>query len=77
MPQSLHTIPIHFIWSTKNRLPLIKPEIEIELYKYMASMFRIDNIEQLFYFAPLGLEYENRILIQGRCPCLLYFTPLG
>jgi len=39
MPQSLHTIPIHFIWSTKNRLPLIKPEIENELYKYMASIF--------------------------------------
>jgi len=43
MPQSLHTIPIHLIWSTKNRLPLIKPEIENELYKYMASIFREYN----------------------------------
>jgi hypothetical protein len=43
----------------------------------MNDMFGIDKIEQLHYFAPLGLENENRILIQGRCPWLLYFTPLG
>jgi len=40
MPQSFHTIPIHLIWSTKNRRPLIKPEIENELFKYMSSIFR-------------------------------------
>ncbi len=40
MPQSFHTIPIHLVWSTKHRLPHIEPEIEIELYKYMASIFR-------------------------------------
>lgn len=40
MPQSFHSIPIHLIWSTKNRRLLIQPEIETELYKYMASIFR-------------------------------------
>ncbi len=40
MPQSLASIPIHFIWSTKDRQPFIKPEIEKELFSYMASIFR-------------------------------------
>ncbi len=30
MPQSLADIPVHFIWSTKDREPFIKPEIESE-----------------------------------------------
>jgi len=40
MPQSFQCIPIHLIWSTKNRTPCIIPEIEQELYKYIASIFR-------------------------------------
>lgn len=40
MPQSLANIPVHLIWSTKNREPFIKPEIEKELFSYMASIFR-------------------------------------
>jgi REP element-mobilizing transposase RayT len=40
MPQSLARIPIHFVWGTKYRQPFIRPEIEIELFKYMASIFR-------------------------------------
>jgi len=40
MPQSLSNIPVHFIWSTKDRQPLIKPDIEKELFSYMASIFR-------------------------------------
>ena len=40
MPQSFASIPIHFIWSTKDRQPFIKPEIEEALQKYMAGIFR-------------------------------------
>ncbi len=40
MPQSLACIPIHFVWSTKDRRPFIKSEIEKELFSYMASIFR-------------------------------------
>jgi REP element-mobilizing transposase RayT len=40
MPQSLAKILVHVIFSTKHRQPLIKPEIEIELFKYMASICR-------------------------------------
>ncbi len=40
MPQSLSSILIHLIFSTKNRQPFIKPAIESELHPYMASIFR-------------------------------------
>ena len=43
MPQSLSSILIHIIFSTKNREPLITPEIETELYSYMASIFSTKN----------------------------------
>jgi len=39
MPQSLSSILIHLIFSTKNREPLLTPEIETELYPYLASIF--------------------------------------
>ncbi len=40
MPQSLACILVHIVFSTKHRQPLIKPEIETELFKYMSSIYR-------------------------------------
>lgn len=40
MPQSLSSILIHLIFSTKSREPLLTPEIEAEIYPYMASIFK-------------------------------------
>ena len=40
MPQSLSSILIHLIFSTKNREPFLTPEIDVELYPYMASIFK-------------------------------------
>jgi putative transposase len=40
MPQSLANVLVHIIFSTKNRSPSIKPEIETELYPYLASIFK-------------------------------------
>ena len=40
MPQSLSSILIHLIFSTKYREPNITAEIERELHPYMASIFR-------------------------------------
>jgi len=40
MPQSLANILLHLIFSTKNRAPFIHPEIEGELYPYLASICR-------------------------------------
>jgi len=40
MPQSLSSILIHLIFSTKNREPFITPVVETELHPYMATIFR-------------------------------------
>lgn len=40
MAQSLSSILIHLVFSTKNREPFITPEIESELHPYMAKIFR-------------------------------------
>ena len=40
MAQSLSSILIHLVFSTKNREPFITPAIETELYPYMAKTFR-------------------------------------
>jgi putative transposase len=40
MPQSLSSVLIHLIYSTKNREPLITPRIERELYAYQIAVLR-------------------------------------
>ena len=40
MPQSLSHVIIHLVFSTKNRAPLIGPEIESKLHAYLASVIR-------------------------------------
>ena len=38
MPQSLSNILLHLVFSVKNRKPLILPEVESELYAYIAAI---------------------------------------
>lgn len=40
MSQSLSSVLLHIIFSTKNREPFITPQIEAELHPYMATIFR-------------------------------------
>ena len=40
MPQSLSSILIHLVFSTKHREPFITPSIETELHPYLATIFR-------------------------------------
>ena len=40
MPQSLSSILIHLVFSTRNREPFITTSIEKELHPYLASIFR-------------------------------------
>src|ERR1051326_1649281 len=40
MPQSLSSVLIHLVFSTKNRETFITPAIETELHPYMATIFR-------------------------------------
>jgi REP element-mobilizing transposase RayT len=40
MPQSILDDPIHLVFSTKNRAPLISLDIEAELHRYLAGILR-------------------------------------
>ncbi|HEX6183085.1 MAG TPA: IS200/IS605 family transposase [Pyrinomonadaceae bacterium] len=40
MPQSLSSVLVHLVFSTKNREPYITAELEPELHAYMAAVFR-------------------------------------
>jgi REP element-mobilizing transposase RayT len=40
MPQSLSSVLVHLVFSTKHREPFITPIVEPELHRYMASIFR-------------------------------------
>jgi REP element-mobilizing transposase RayT len=40
MSQSLASVLVHLIYSTKNRHPFLTPEIDPELYAYQATIFR-------------------------------------
>jgi putative transposase len=40
MPQSHAVVLVHLVFSTKNRHPWIRPEIEPELHPYLATVFR-------------------------------------
>jgi REP element-mobilizing transposase RayT len=39
MPQSLSSILVHLVFSTKNREPFLRPIIEPELHPYLATIF--------------------------------------
>jgi len=47
MPQSLASILIHVVFSTKHRTPFIQPEIEDELFAYLATACRSLNCPAL------------------------------
>ena len=40
MPQSLVKILAHIVFSTKDRVDLITPEIELKLFAYMSGIFK-------------------------------------
>ena len=43
MPQSLAALSIHLVFSTKDRVPFLTPEIELELFPYMATIFQASH----------------------------------
>ncbi len=51
--RNLLKLNIHFVWATKERLPLILPEYEPRLYRYIGSVFD---------------RYEGRVLAIGGMP---------
>ena len=64
MAQSLSSILIHLVFSTKNREPFITTAIETELHPYMATIFR-DRIRRLAGTSPQAyrrVPWESREL---------------
>ena len=47
MPQSLSRILVHLIFSTKNRVPILTPDIQKELFPYLAVVLRDNNCPAL------------------------------
>ena len=43
MPQSFTCLHFHFIFSTKNRLPLIAPELQPRLFEYLGGIVRAEK----------------------------------
>ena len=40
MPQSFVSLPVHIVFSTKNREPLIRDEMQTRLYEYVGGTLR-------------------------------------
>ena len=68
MSQTLTSLLAHLVFSTKNRTPVITPEIEPELFAYMGGILK--NYESRLLAAPCrnqflneyGIAYEERYL---------------
>ena len=68
MPQSLAKIYVHIVFGTKYRREKIKPEIQIELYKYISGILRNHNSPALKIG---GVEDHVHILISlSRQSCI-------
>jgi len=59
MPQSLSSILIHLVFSTKNREPFITPGIETELHPYIAKIITFQE-EYRKFLKTYGIEYDER-----------------
>lgn len=64
MPQSLAAIYVHLIYSTKNREPLIRPEIEEELRQYHAGILR--NLESPMLCSDGAVDHIHILFRLGR-----------
>ncbi len=64
MPQSLAAVYVHLIFSTKNRQPLIQPEIEEELRRYLAGILR--NLDSPMICANGTADHIHILIRLGR-----------
>src|SRR5438105_7646781 len=51
---------VHFVWATWDRLPIIRPEFERELYRYISTVCRDDKCDVL---ALNGMEDHVHLLV--------------
>ena len=43
MGQNVIEVALHFVWATRDRLPLVEPEIERSLYRYISQVCADDK----------------------------------
>lgn len=60
MPQSFACLPIHLVFSTKNRAPLIAPDLAPRLYEYVGGTLRA---ERLCLLAAGGIPDHVHLLV--------------
>lgn len=60
MANSYLQVYVHYVFSTKNREPLINPGMENELWKYMAGVARSNNLNPVIIN---GTEDHTHLLI--------------
>ena len=60
MPQSLASLNFHLVFSTKNRQPLIDPEILERLYEYIGGILRA---EKSVLLAAAGMPDHVHLLV--------------
>ncbi len=47
MGQNFVEVTLHFVWATSDRLPLVEPDMERELYRYISAVCRNDRCDVL------------------------------
>lgn len=64
MPQSLVRILVHVVFSTKNRAPLIHPEIEDQLYGYIHGI--VENNKSKLIIADGDRDHGHFLISLGK-----------
>lgn len=64
MPQSLVKILVHMVWSTKDRIRLIEPEIEARLFGYISGI--ISNNKGRMIIAGCDADHMHVLASVGR-----------
>jgi putative transposase len=60
MANSYISIYVHYVFSTKNRLPLIRPDMQERLWSYMGGIARNNHMKA---FAVGGMEDHAHVLV--------------
>ncbi|MBX7256590.1 MAG: IS200/IS605 family transposase [Candidatus Hydrogenedentes bacterium] len=64
MPQSLSNVMVHVVFSTKNRLPVITPEVQPKLYGYMFGILSGINCHAIRIGGTL--DHVHALCVLGR-----------
>lgn len=64
MPQSLVKILVHLVFSTKNRVDLIHPEVESDLYRYIHGI--VENQSSKLFLGNGTVNHSHLLISLGK-----------